>query len=182
LCLADYAHRREGVWGEWMYRFTFSWHRHYLEVNGWLHAPADFPPPPRGKNPLYPLMYCGAYIAGILSLLDYIMIFGWNGNIIFTQAKSFFHEHRVLLQNVLLHRNISECCYSELHHFGTVTCPSIFEMRKLFPCSPLLPVSYKNWAYYVLKTKLNSMVWVRERTIPTERPPLVGEVIANFCG
>jgi hypothetical protein len=29
------------------------------------------------------------------------------------------------------------------------------------------------------KTKLNSMVWVRERTIPTERPPLVGEVIAT---
>jgi hypothetical protein len=27
----------------------------------------------------------------------------------------------------------------------------------------------------------NSMVWVSERTIPTERPPLVGEVIANFC-
>jgi hypothetical protein len=31
------------------------------------------------------------------------------------------------------------------------------------------------------KTK-NPMVWVRERTIPTERPPLVGEVIASFCG
>jgi hypothetical protein len=30
------------------------------------------------------------------------------------------------------------------------------------------------------KKKLNSMVWVWERTIPTERPPLVGEVIANF--
>jgi hypothetical protein len=26
----------------------------------------------------------------------------------------------------------------------------------------------------------NSMV--RERTIPTERPPLLGEVIASFCG
>jgi hypothetical protein len=26
------------------------------------------------------------------------------------------------------------------------------------------------------------MVWVRERTIPTERLPLVGEVNANFCG
>jgi hypothetical protein len=25
-----------------------------------------------------------------------------------------------------------------------------------------------------------SMVWVRERTMPTERPPLVGEAIANF--
>jgi hypothetical protein len=26
------------------------------------------------------------------------------------------------------------------------------------------------------------MVWVRERTIPTQRPPLVGEIIANICG
>jgi hypothetical protein len=31
------------------------------------------------------------------------------------------------------------------------------------------------------RKKENSMVRVRERTIPTERPPLVGEVIANFC-
>jgi hypothetical protein len=31
-------------------------------------------------------------------------------------------------------------------------------------------------------SKKNSLVWVRERTIPTERPPLVGEVNANFCG
>jgi hypothetical protein len=30
--------------------------------------------------------------------------------------------------------------------------------------------------------KKNSVTWVRERTIPTERPPLVGEVSANFCG
>jgi hypothetical protein len=28
--------------------------------------------------------------------------------------------------------------------------------------------------------KLNSVAWVRERTIPTERPPLVGEVSVNF--
>jgi hypothetical protein len=28
----------------------------------------------------------------------------------------------------------------------------------------------------------NSVAWVRERTIPTERPPLVGEVSAYFCG
>jgi hypothetical protein len=31
-------------------------------------------------------------------------------------------------------------------------------------------------------SKLNSMALVRERTIPTERPPPVGEVSANFCG
>jgi hypothetical protein len=29
---------------------------------------------------------------------------------------------------------------------------------------------------------LSTMVWFREWNIPTERPPLVGEVIANFCG
>jgi hypothetical protein len=27
-----------------------------------------------------------------------------------------------------------------------------------------------------------SMVWVRERTIPTERPSLVGEATVNLCG
>jgi hypothetical protein len=32
------------------------------------------------------------------------------------------------------------------------------------------------------QTKLNSMALVRKRTIPTERPPLVGEVIVNFYG
>jgi len=33
-----------------------------------------------------------------------------------------------------------------------------------------------------IKLKLNSVALVRERTIPTERPPPVGEVSANFCG
>jgi hypothetical protein len=30
--------------------------------------------------------------------------------------------------------------------------------------------------------KTNFVAWVRERTIPTERPQPVGEVSANFCG
>jgi hypothetical protein len=29
--------------------------------------------------------------------------------------------------------------------------------------------------------KTNSVALARKRTIPTERPPLVGEVTANFC-
>jgi hypothetical protein len=33
-----------------------------------------------------------------------------------------------------------------------------------------------------LKTKLNSVALVSERTIPTQRPPLVDEVSAHFCG
>jgi hypothetical protein len=36
--------------------------------------------------------------------------------------------------------------------------------------------------YILKKTKLNSVTVVRKRTIPTERPPLVGEVSANLCG
>jgi hypothetical protein len=32
------------------------------------------------------------------------------------------------------------------------------------------------------KRKTNSVVLIRKRTIPTERPPYVGEVSANFCG
>jgi hypothetical protein len=32
------------------------------------------------------------------------------------------------------------------------------------------------------KTKLNSVALVRERSMPTERPPLVGEVVPTFCG
>ena len=34
----------------------------------------------------------------------------------------------------------------------------------------------------LLGKKKNSVALVRERTIPTERPPPVGEVSANFCG
>jgi hypothetical protein len=34
-----------------MYRSTFSWPRHQLEVSGQLHAPAALPP---GKSPRYP--------------------------------------------------------------------------------------------------------------------------------
>jgi hypothetical protein len=33
-----------------------------------------------------------------------------------------------------------------------------------------------------IKQKKNSVVLVRKRTTPTERPPFVGEVSANFSG
>jgi hypothetical protein len=33
-----------------------------------------------------------------------------------------------------------------------------------------------------MNKQTNSVASVRERTILAERPPLVGEVIANFCG
>ena len=41
------------------------------------------------------------------------------------------------------------------------------------------------WSFVIYRfdiLKLNSVALVRTRTIPTERPPPVGEVSANFCG
>jgi hypothetical protein len=39
----------------------------------------------------------------------------------------------------------------------------------------------KSETAYIAKKK-TSVASIRERTIPTERPPLVGEVSVNFCG
>ena len=43
-------------------------------------------------------------------------------------------------------------------------------------------VAWNEILVFIIKLKLNSVALVRERTIPTERPPPVGEVSANFCG
>jgi hypothetical protein len=53
------------------------------------------------------------------------------------------------------------------------------------PPRPVTGIALLFWdriEYMNRPKQTNSMVWVRERTIPTERPPLVGEAIANFCG
>jgi hypothetical protein len=36
--------------------------------------------------------------------------------------------------------------------------------------------------YQNKQTKTNSMAWVRYRSVPIQRPPLVGEASANFYG
>jgi hypothetical protein len=53
------------------------------------------------------------------------------------------------------------------------------EARINLSCSVFLPALKPQTVFY---SKLNSVALVRERTIPTERPPPVGEVSANFCG
>ena len=63
-------------------------------------------------------------------------------------------------------------CYYMSRHYCII-------LRELL-VSTLL--SYTNVSMQLLVTKLNSVALVRERTIPTERPPPVGEVSANFCG
>jgi hypothetical protein len=46
----------------------------------------------------------------------------------------------------------------------------------------ILYVIYFHLTCVKMKKKNNSVAVVRKRTIPTERPPLVGEVGANLCG
>ena len=44
------------------------------------------------------------------------------------------------------------------------------------------PKFHKIEIYQIKRSIKISVALVRERTIPTERPPPVGEVSANFCG
>ena len=65
----------------------------------------------------------------------------------------------VLINNLLFDENVTDC---ELN------------------ISTMLEIT-RNVCLEIL-TKLNSVALVRKRTIPTERPPPVGEVSANFFG
>jgi hypothetical protein len=86
---------------------------------------------------------------------------------------------------------LKRCCPD--HHYGASCSPCPGFPNNVCNRSGKCKVGCRLWtpiAWHItnitctkeLKKKLNSMVWVRERTIPTERPPLVSEVIANFCG
>jgi hypothetical protein len=57
-----------------------------------------------------------------------------------------------------------------VHHKSHVTWPGTLDNNR--STSPIRTVTKKQ----------NSVAWVRNRTIPTERPPLVGEISANFSG
>jgi len=62
--------------------------------------------------------------------------------------------------------NKKSVCYSLNHH-----------LYKFITIVKFVPT-----AHGTTDNKKNSVALVRERTIPTERPPPVGEVSANFCG
>jgi hypothetical protein len=57
----------------------------------------------------------------------------------------------------------------------------VYKFRLRFERQILKPVVAFILLLYSKLTK-NSVAWVRKRTIPTERPPLVGEISANFSG
>jgi len=71
------------------------------------------------------------------------------------------------------------------------TIRRIFVRKRWFFIIVFADDGYKVWLLIVVMpihkpdsklALLNSVALVRTRTIPTERPPPVGEVSANFCG
>jgi hypothetical protein len=83
--------------------------------------------------------------------------------------------HKLLWLLLRLHKIMRRFC-RELRRKGTGCC--VTTKHRL-----TLPFSTGNfWRLSPPPTLKNSVIWVRARTIPTERPLLVGEVSANFCG
>jgi hypothetical protein len=97
--------------------------------------------------------------------------------------------YRVVKQRLTLLSVLTINSSTLLFHTKFTTFADIVEIRYLNILGMLLwsKVSFENGVCYELriqftKLKLNSVALVRERTIPTERLPPVGEVSANFCG
>ena len=91
--------------------------------------------------------------------------------------------HRHVLQ--VLYKNFTDQRQSELNQYLIYVFIGLDQSIGLE--TGILDEIFYNFLFLlnnfgVNKTKLNSVALVRERTIPTERPPPVGEVSANFCG
>jgi len=66
--------------------------------------------------------------------------------------------------------------YSIVSHYKT---PQRVTLKRTVSQPVSLPNICLDFEIYI---PINSVALVRTRTIPTERPPPVGEVSANFCG
>ena len=73
-----------------------------------------------------------------------------------------------------------ETCRSVI--FCNITVHLLVTVQNIKITTQLFSILLPLLILHSTKTKLNSVALVRERTIPTERPPPVGEVSANFCG
>jgi hypothetical protein len=99
-------------------------------------------------------------------------------------------------------------CECKLYALGRIIIGlyNLKQMKRIFACVWTHQINLSRWLLYSYRLtnqlrsqallwpfggvvlsntlpsiNLNSMVWVRERTIPTERPQLVGDVGANFA-
>jgi hypothetical protein len=117
-------------------------------------------------------------------------------------------EHTVLLQGDTKKGNFFKCVVAAMYSWqhcvtGTLSSPfsnhgsverstewcshknvlhvRVFQKLPVFLCQ-LVSHSTPDHRLSQTNKQTNSVALVRKRTIPTERPPPVGEVSANFCG
>jgi hypothetical protein len=91
-----------------------------------------------------------------------------------------FYQSRDPGTHILTRTEIStEKTFLECNKLITVLYKFINHYQRTNFCSAVL-TGNRMYSLCILLT--NSVALVRERTIPTERPPFVGEVSANFCG
>jgi hypothetical protein len=83
----------------------------------------------------------------------------------------------ILASHLLLHSSVFPSCFPpKVLHVLLTPMLAAFHFHLILPDLIILIIFGK-------KTKtLSFLALVRERTIPTERPPLVGEVSASYCG
>jgi hypothetical protein len=92
--------------------------------------------------------------------------FNWQGNLLLScNEVRPFSDHR--LPPVMFQIGVILCRVSESVSWA---------------CSPPFAGRVQTIYFYKQTNKHSTWPVVRKRTIPTERPPLVGEVSANFCG
>jgi hypothetical protein len=103
-----------------------------------------------------------------------------------------YHYHHILLlkfrlalRTVPYHFYLPKMRISEAR--GTIYTHQLYILFSLyhtptFKCNTLRPGDRIDLRRQACFWNINSVALVRERTIPTERPPPVGEVCANFCG
>jgi hypothetical protein len=88
-------------------------------------------------------------------------------------------EREIKLRHVDDHNKVGSCRTVERSHSRPETSLEFHPRERVtWIVASLLHIYYS--IFLTLMT--DSVAVVRERTIPTERPPLAGEVSANFCG
>ena len=69
-------------------------------------------------------------------------------------------------------------CLTRMIFFGCFPIPSLLSNSTIIAYLKTRQTAF----FHIISNKLNSVALVRTRTIPTERPPSVGEISANFYG
>jgi len=72
-------------------------------------------------------------------------------------------------------------CVTSCWQYQRLLMRERYRKRRLNFLPNCMAVTWRGTKYCHTQKK-NSVALIRERTIPTERPPPVGEVSANFCG